>query len=111
MKKILLMSALFLASTAGWAADYVLRISNNIGVDVHQVYVSHEKSQDWEDDILDEDEILASGENFKLTLNDYPSPWFDVLVVDADGQKYAKYEVNVEETDVNFTSKDLTTEE
>lgn len=111
MKKILFMSALFLASSASWSADYVLRISNKIGVDIHQVYVSHEKSDDWEEDVLDEDEILGAGENFKINLTDYPSPWFDVLAVDENGKKYVQYEVNVEEKDVSFSKADYTADE
>lgn len=107
MKKLAIFCAAIMVSNLAFAADYVLRINNKTGVDLHQVYVSHEKTDDWEDDILDSDEILSSGDNVKLTLEDYNSPWFDVMGVDEKGNQYTRYEVNVEKDDVTLTSRDL----
>ena len=107
MKKIAIFFCAFLVSGWSMAANYVLRIHNHTGVDLHQIFVSHEKIDDWEEDVLDSDEILGAGDDFKLTLEDYNTPWFDVMGVDEKGNQYAQYEINVEKDDVILKPEDL----
>lgn len=107
MKNIILFCMACMISSLSVAANYVVRISNDTGVDLHQIFVSHEETDDWEDDILDSDEILAAGENFELTLEDYDSPVFDVMGVDENGNQYIKYEINVEKDDMSLSQQDL----
>lgn len=107
MKKIAMMSALLLVSALTNAEDYVLRVANKTTADLHQIYISHEKSDDWEDDILGEDEILKVGDSFKINLTEYNTPWFDIRGVDENGNEYIRYEVDVTENDVVLQNSDL----
>lgn len=75
---------LLLASTAmAGVQDFTLH--NETGVEIHEVYVSPSKVNDWEEDILGED-TLDDGESVEISFNDRANvaKW-DVLVKDGDG--------------------------
>ena len=96
MKKLLIVFVSLMFATLTFAADYNVTILNKTGLDLYQVYISDEESDDWEEDILDEDEILAADDYVDIELTDYESPLFDVRAVDENGAEYMIYGVNVQ---------------
>lgn len=90
----------------GWAADYYIKITNNTGYEIYYVYVSPQSSDEWEEDVLGAD-ILADGETLRVNLNGYDSPYFDVKLVDEDGDSYTFMGVNVARRDLTVTLDDL----
>jgi hypothetical protein len=109
MKKLLLagISLLILAS-AIFAFDGYVIVTNNTGYDIWYLYVSHEDSDSWEEDVLGS-EILYDGESFRVDLTGYPSPVFDIHAEDEDGDTYTVWGVNVDKRDVEITLADLDT--
>ena len=95
MKKLLILSIAMLLSTASIAADYMLTITNKTGLDIYELYISHEDADDWEEDVLDEDEILEPDESLEIDLTDYDSALFDIKAVDEDGDEYIIYDANI----------------
>jgi P pilus assembly chaperone PapD len=73
------------------AADHVITVVNETGYYVYYLYVSESDSDEWGDDLL-EDEVLEPGESIKVTL---PSGTWDIQVEDEDGDTYTKFEVLV----------------
>ena len=88
MKKIATLCVLALVSNFAFAADYVVRIENKTGTTLNEIYLSHEKSKDWEENILEADEVLEPNESFKINIEDYKSPWFDVRDVSTTGESF-----------------------
>ncbi len=91
---------------AGGEFSGYIEVTNNTGYDVYYLYVSHEDSEDWEDDVLG-DEILEDGESFRVELDNYPSSIFDVQAEDEDEDTYTLYGIDVETDDLNLTIDDL----
>ncbi len=91
---------------AGGEFSGYIEVTNNTGYDVYYLYVSHEDSEDWEDDVLG-DEILEDGESFRVELDNYPSSIFDVQAEDEDEDTYTLYGIDVETDDLILTIDDL----
>jgi len=83
-----------------------IEITNKTGYDIYYLYVSHEDSDDWEDDVLG-DEILEDGESFRVDLDGYTSSIFDVQAEDEDEDTYTLYGIDVETDDLVITIDDL----
>ena len=66
------------------------------------LYVSHEDSDNWEEDVLG-DSILWDGESVRVDLSNYPSSIFDVRAEDEDGDTYTIYGIDVATEDLNLT--------
>jgi hypothetical protein len=63
--------------------DFILH--NETGVEIHELYVSPTKSDDWEEDVLGED-TLPDGESVTITFNDREkTKRWDIKVVDGEG--------------------------
>ena len=82
MKRILLSAALAAVATAAYASALV--IHNESSWDIHRIYLSSTDSESWGPDQLDDD-ILYSGQT--LTLNGVECDYYDVKVVDEDGDE------------------------
>ncbi len=85
--------------------DYV-EVTNSTGYDIYFLYVSHEDSDSWEDDMLGDD-VLFPGETYKVTVTDYPSSIFDIRLEDEDGDTYTIWDVDIEYEDLDITLDDL----
>jgi opacity protein-like surface antigen len=105
MKKTLFLAGLFLAVVfTAVAADVIVTVVNDTGYDVYYLYVSRSDSDDWGDDLLD-DEILGPGEGFQVSL---PTGTWDIMVEDEDEDTYTKSEVRVtKSTVIKMTIADL----
>jgi hypothetical protein len=82
MKRILLSAALAAVATAAYASALV--IHNESAWDIHRIYLSSTDSSEWGPDQLDDD-VLRSGQT--LTLNGIECDYYDVMLVDEDGDK------------------------
>jgi hypothetical protein len=82
MKRFLLVAALAAVATAAYASDLVIR--NESSWDIHRIYLSSTDSESWGEDQLDDD-ILQSGQT--LTLHGIDCDYYDVMLVDEDGDK------------------------
>ena len=87
--------------------DFVL--VNNTGFTIWHIYVSPDYSDNWEEDLLGEDEVLSDREQFPVTFSGYGDQCiFDMKVVDSEGDEYIKYGVDVCSLyEVAFTLDDI----
>lgn len=107
MKKLLMSLVLmFFVTTFIFAFDGYIVVTNNTGFDIYYLYVSHEDSEDWEDDVLGDD-ILAYGDEIQIDVTGYDSSIFDVSAEDEDGDSYTVWGVDIEIDDVILTLDDL----
>jgi len=98
-------------ATTGSGAGGVITLINNTGQTVYYVYGSSTASTSWGSDILDADEVLGSGHQFNMTLNEPISRVnkYDFLLIDSYGNRYTKFNVQVRNGGtISFTSSDFT---
>lgn len=86
--------------------DLYVTITNSSDCDIFYLYVSPESSGDWEEDVLDEDVLLA-GESIKINLYGYEECLFDIKAVYATDDEEIDMGVNVCLEDVNFYGYDV----
>jgi len=108
MRKIMtiLLLLLLLGSAALIAEDYYVEVKNSTGFDIFFLYVSPEYSDEWEEDVL-EDDILADGDTITVYLYDYSTSIFDIQAEDEDGDTYTIFGVDVAYDDLEITLDDL----
>lgn len=106
LKKSILFLFLLSFTALTFAQPYV-RITNKTGYDIWHIYVSPEDSDEWEEDMLDDDEVLEHGESIRVTLRGYDTDIFDIRLVDEDGDSYEKYDINIDREDAIFSSRDM----
>ncbi|MDR3200808.1 MAG: hypothetical protein LBT68_05055 [Spirochaetales bacterium] len=83
------------------AADPVVTVVNGTGTDMYYLYIG--KSDEWSDDLLDDD-IIEPGESFQTSL---PAGTWDISFEDEDGYTYTKYEVRItRDTVIKITEDD-----
>ncbi len=72
-------------SSAATAGDQDFVVENATGVDIHQLHVSPHSTNDWEEDILGQDVLLA-GDSVEITFSrDEDEEMWDLQVTDSDG--------------------------
>ena len=83
MKKVLAVLAVLSLglgfSVAAWAD---MRIKNNTGVEIMEMFISDSNTNDWEEDILGQD-TLSPGETLNLTVNG-SFKFFDLKITDGE---------------------------
>lgn len=94
------------SSSAANSFDGYIEVENNTGYDVYYLYISHEDSENWEEDVL-EDDILEDGDSVRVTVTGYASAVFDVRAKDEDGDTYTIYGIDVEKNDLSLTLSHL----
>jgi hypothetical protein len=100
--------AIFLTATAFARAgkqDFVL--SNETGVEIHELYVSPVTTEDWEEDVLGVD-TLADGDSVKVVFDDRDKHvHWDLKVVDGKGNSIEWHDLNlIEISEVTLHYKD-----
>jgi hypothetical protein len=84
-------------------------IINNTGYTVFFIYISQTATDDWEEDVLDDD-VLMDGDSINVTLA-YPltvTNRYDIKLEDEDGDTYTKWdELITPNARIVFTIKDL----
>ncbi len=77
--------ALVWTTSSAYAANLDFTIVNNTGVDIYEVYVSPSDTEEWGDDIMEED-ILEAGASVDVTFEPgEESEYWDIMVTDGDG--------------------------
>lgn len=106
-KALALFGVLFLFSgTAAAGFDGYVEVTNKTGYDIYYLYVSHAKSDSWEEDVLDDD-ILPNGNTVRVNLRNAKSSIFDIRAKDEDGDTYTIWDLDVSRHDVVFTLDDM----
>jgi hypothetical protein len=105
LKFILLFIFSSLSFTAS-AADFYVDITNKTGYTIYYVYVSPDKSDSWEEDVLGS-EVLMDDDTRRINLKGYKSPIFDIKLVDEDGDSYTFWDVDVSVKDITATLSDM----
>lgn len=82
------------ASTAV-AGDQDFTIVNRTGIEIHAIYVTPHKANDWGDDLLDDD-TLADGESIDITFSrkERAAHW-DLRMEDKDGNSVTWENLNL----------------
>jgi hypothetical protein len=83
-----------------------IEVTNSTGFTIHYLYISHEFTDNWEEDVLGED-VLVHGNTYRITVNGYPTSIFDVRAADEDGDTYTLYGIDISIHDVNLTLENL----
>lgn len=102
---LLLVGILILGQSAS-AADYYVDITNETGYTIMYMYVSPDKSDTWEEDVLGS-KVLGDGETKRVNLTGYKSPIFDIRLVDSDDDTYTFWDVDVSTRDITVTLADM----
>lgn len=97
---------LFLFAQGAWAADYYVDITNKTGYTILYMYVSPDKADTWEEDVLGSN-VLGDGETKRVNLTGYKSPIFDIRLVDSDEDTYTFWDVDVSAEDITVTLADM----
>lgn len=88
---------LTLLSSPALAGKSEFWVYNNTNADIIELYVSESTRDSWDADILNANQVLASGNRLQVDFSN-PSPnacLYDILAVFADGQVVEDYQVNV----------------
>jgi hypothetical protein len=111
MKRIGLVLVFLLGFTGIISAQSRPRITivNNTGFTVYYIYISQTATDDWEEDVLDDD-VLMDGDYINVTLA-YPltvTNRYDIKLEDEDGDTYTRWDVLITpNARIVFTIKDL----
>lgn len=88
MKKFIGFVAVFALAliSAAWAGKQDFILVNRTGVDIAQIFISSAAVDNWEEDLLGEDEILPDGNEVRIHFSsDEDAELWDLRVVDSDG--------------------------
>jgi hypothetical protein len=92
-------------STAPEPFSGAVNITNDTGYDIYYLYISHESTDSWEDDLLGSD-VLYDGESFKVNLGEQSSSIFDVTADDSYGDTYTIFGVDMTSGSLTITADD-----
>lgn len=90
---VLFSLAIFSTALAG-SQDFTL--VNESGFDIYEIYISPSSSDDWEEDILEED-ILLNGDYLEINFDYGDVEIWDLLIVDEEGNEFYWEEFNFNE--------------
>lgn len=90
---VLLLMGLCTPVLAG-SQDFTLE--NQTGMDLFQIFIAPYTSNDWEEDLL-EDDVLADGEALDITFNNREETYWDLMVKDGEGNSYTWRKFNLKE--------------
>ena len=88
MKKFLGFVTVFVLAlvSAAWAGKQDFILVNQTGVDIAQIFISSAAVDNWEEDLLGEDEILPDGNEVRIRFaTDEDAELWDLRVVDPEG--------------------------
>lgn len=79
---IALLAALLAPAAFAGTQDFVL--SNQSGVEIHNLYISESGNENWEEDVLGEN-VLSHGSRANIQFAGRSACEWDILVADAEG--------------------------
>ena len=87
MKTILAaMAAVLTLCSVVLAGDQDFTLVNETGVEIHEIFISAASVDNWEEDLLGEDEVLADGYELEISFDaDEEAELWDIKVTDDEG--------------------------
>lgn len=102
-RTFLLLAAIGLLASV--TAGTVRIVNDTGGYDIWYIFISETSNDDWGDDWLDSDEILASGSSVSFNV---PNGVYDIRLIDEDEDEYIRWNVDVDgQYTWNVTLSDL----
>jgi len=87
MKKVVLILILIgFTAVFAFADNFILR--NGTQHAFFSVYLSDSTIDDWEEDLLDRNQVIRPGGSLRIQLVEYTGNPMDILVIDEDGDTY-----------------------
>ena len=83
----------FTVSTSVYAGKQDFTLINQTGVAIEQLFISPTGSDDWEENILQD--VLEDGESIDITFTDRNEKYWDIMVINEDGNKYTWEKFNL----------------
>lgn len=80
-------------------------VTNRSGLDIVHLYISHQDSDSWEEDVLNS-RVLEQGETIRVDINGYPTSVFDIHAEDRAGESYTVWNLDVAYDDATITPED-----
>ena len=99
MLSIFMLSVFTVLAFGSESNDKNVQVHNKTESAVFELYVSSENTDDWEEDVLDIDVLLA-GDTETITLTGYTSCVFDFKAVFEDDEEVEVYGLDVCEEDL-----------
>ena len=93
------LAAFLLLTSALFAFDGYVDITNETGFTIYYVFVSHESDDYWGDNMLGGD-YLNDGDTYRVYLSGHPTSVFDIMMKDEEGDTYSFYDVDIEQEDI-----------
>jgi hypothetical protein len=81
---------------------FYVDVVNRTGVTITSVYISHGDSEAWGEDLLGT-EVLPADATKRFDLPGYPTPIFDIRMMDEDGDTYTFASFDVSRNDIEVT--------
>lgn len=114
-RRVLLTTEAFVGSrpnAASTAALSWLTIVNDTNYDVAEIHIAPADAASWTDgeQVLAEGEMLHFGEDYRIDVDTdrYGTYVYDIMLVDVDGDRYVKWDINLELiTQIVYTLDDL----
>lgn len=114
-RRVLLTTEAFVGSrtnAASTAALSWLTIVNDTNYDVAEIHIAPADAASWSDgeQVLAEGEMLHFGEDYRIDVDTdrYGTYVYDIMLVDVDGDRYVKWDINLELiTQIVYTLDDL----
>lgn len=103
---IVLATALLFTPAMATAADHDVKITNDTGYVIVRIHIRQANTSSWSENMLDNTTFWSTGSR-QIKLPDYPSPVFDIRLVDSEGNTYTFWDFNVTEEDIIVTLLDL----
>jgi hypothetical protein len=96
---VLILSTLLIMSLSipALADSQNFTLNNETGVAIHELYIAPAGSDDWEEDVLDVD-LLEDGESIEITFDETSEDFWDIKVVDENGDDIVWEKINLKET-------------
>ncbi len=87
--------ASFVIAMSGNAGDQDFTLVNETGVEIYKIYTSPHSSDDWEEDVLNDD-TLPSGESVEISFSPSESAkYWDIRVEDEEGNSIEWTKLNL----------------
>ena len=84
-----------LAACGGGSSATTLELTNGLAYDFDHVFIAPHSDSEWGDDLLGENENIASGDSHTFTLGSASNDKWDICCVDTDGDYWYFYDVTI----------------
>jgi hypothetical protein len=105
--KIIAILLLFLSGLVwGVETDAFFVVTNDTGFILSSLYISPIDSEDWSDDLLGGNPLLA-GESIRVPLVELETPIINIRARDDEGDTYTVYSIDAQSEDITISLTDI----